>query len=209
MMSKVELARKAIHIEQNVIKESVGSQDQVWAAFGGLNRIDFPQTGEFEVTNLIVDRHRRDALLDHFMLFFSGQSRNAEEVARAKIANLDKKARNIERMVAMVDEAQTILSDSNRPLDDVGRMLHDGWQLKRELDVSVSNTELDNIYSAARSAGAIGGKLLGAGGGGFMLFYVEPERKAAVREALRGLIEVQFGIDQSGSKIVLYEPDGL
>jgi D-glycero-alpha-D-manno-heptose-7-phosphate kinase len=209
MMTKDQLAQQAIHIEQNVIKESVGSQDQIWAAFGGLNRIDFATTGEFEVTGLIVDRARRDALLSHFMLFFSGLSRNAEEVARAKIANLDKKARNVERMVAMVDEAQAILCNSNRSLDDIGGMLHEGWQLKRELDVTVSNSELDGIYTAARAAGATGGKLLGAGGGGFMLFYVDPDRQAAVREALRGLIEVQIGIDSSGSKIVLYEPDGL
>jgi D-glycero-alpha-D-manno-heptose-7-phosphate kinase len=209
MSSKMELAREAIHIEQNVIKESVGSQDQVWAAFGGLNRIDFYQSGEFAVTSLIVEPRRRKYLLDHFMLFFSGFSRYAEDVARAKIANLDKKASNIERMVALVEEAQTILGDPNRSLDDIGRMLHDGWLLKRELDVSVSNSDLDGIYDAARKAGAIGGKLLGAGGGGFMLFYVDPERQPAVRDALRGLIEVQIGIDHTGSKIVLYEPDGL
>ena len=209
MISKMELARTAIHIEQNVIKESVGSQDQVWAAFGGFNRIDFYQTGEFEVTSLIIEPHRRKELFDHLMLFFSGFARYATEIEQSKIANLDKKAANIARLVQLVGEAQTILGDEKRPLGEIGRMLHDGWLLKRELDKSVSNSDLDGIYDAARKAGAVGGKLLGAGGGGFMLFFVDPDKHQAVREALRGLIEVQIGVDQSGSKIVLYEPDGL
>lgn len=209
MSSREHLAREAIRIEQEVIAENVGSQDQIWAAYGGMNRIDFHMNGGFSVSPLIVPPERRVELLDHFMLFFTGFSRFATEMAAKKIANLDKRARNIRTMVAMVDEAQNIITDSNHDIRDVGRLLHESWMNKRELADTVSTSDIDAIYEAGLGAGALGGKLLGAGGGGFILFFVEPDKQQAVRDKLHNLIEVQFDVDYSGSKVVVYEPDGL
>ncbi len=209
MSSREFLAHEAIRIEQEVIAENVGSQDQIWAAYGGMNRIDFHMDGGFAVSPLIVSPERRGELVGHFMLFFTGLSRFASEMAANKIANLDKRAHNIRTMVAMVDEAQAIITESGRDLRDLGRLLHESWMHKRELAHTVSSPDIDAIYDAGTAAGALGGKLLGAGGGGFFLFFVEPARQQAVREALRHLIEVQFDVDYNGSKIVVYEPDGL
>lgn len=209
MTTKQFLASEAIRIEQQVIGENVGSQDQVWAAFGGMNRIDFLADDSFNVQPLVMKLERRRRLMDSFMLVFTGFSRYADQVAGKKIANLDKREAHVHRMMAMVDEAIAILQDDGRALSDIGRLLHDSWRLKRELSDVVSTPEIDAIYDAAREAGALGGKLLGAGGGGFMLFYVEPEKQAAVRERLSSLIHVAFDIDTAGSRIVVYEPDGL
>ncbi|MDO8607451.1 MAG: kinase [Phaeospirillum sp.] len=209
MATKRQLAEEAIRIEQKVIGENVGSQDQVWAAYGGLNRIDFHRDDSVDITPLIVPPERRKQLLGSLMLVFTGFSRYADKVAAKQIANLGNREAHIHKMVAMVDEAIAILATDGRPLDDLGRLLHDGWRLKRELADAVTTPEIDAIYDAARDAGAIGGKLLGAGGGGFMLFYVEPENQAKVKERLNKLIHVDFDIDNSGSKIVVYEPDGL
>lgn len=206
MKSKVQLAREALHIEQRVIKESVGSQDQIWAAYGGMNRIDFKTDGDFDVTALIIEKSRRDALLARMLLCFTGFSRYASEMAAKKIANLDKQVANIRAMVSMVDEAQAILCSPTRDLREIGKLLHESWQLKRKLSDCVTNSEIDDVYEAGISAGAVGGKLLGAGGGGFILFYVEPERREAVRERLRNLIMVNFDVDHGGSKIIVYEP---
>ena len=205
-ISKLQLAKEAIRIEQKVIKENVGSQDQIWAAYGGMNRIDFRQDGMFDVTPVIMNVNRLDEFLGSLMLFFTGLSRYADAVAQKKIANLHARQQQIFRMTEMVDACLKIFDDSSRSLDEVGRLLHESWQLKRSLADVVSTPAIDEIYQNAREAGAIGGKLLGAGGGGFILFYVPPNRQAAVREKLRGLIEVDFGIDNGGSKIVVYEP---
>lgn len=209
LTTKNYLACEAIRIEQDVIRENVGSQDQIWAAYGGLNRIDFHRDGNFEVSPLVLPAERRKALMGNLMLFFTGFSRIASEIAEKKIASLDAKAAHVKRMMGMVDEAVEILNRPDADLDDIGRMLHDGWQLKRDLTEAVSTSEIDAIYNAGIAAGALGGKLLGAGGGGFILFYASAERRESVRKALSNLIEVQIDIDTSGSKIVVYEPDGL
>jgi len=209
LSSKRQLAAEAIRIEQEVIGEHVGSQDQVWAAHGGMNRIDFMADGAIDVMPLIVPPERRRQMLGSLMLVFTGLSRYADQVAAKQIANLDKRQNHIRTMVSMVDEASAILCDPNRPLADLGRLLHESWQLKRELATAVTTQEIDDIYTAAREAGAVGGKLLGAGGGGFMLFYVEPENRAKVQERLKTLTHVTFGIDMAGSRIVVYEPEGL
>ena len=209
MATKRQLALEAIRIEQTVIAENVGSQDQIWAAYGGFNRIDFHRDDSFDVTPLIVPSERRKQLLGSMMLMFTGFSRYADKIAAKQIANLGNREAHIRKMVGMVDEAVAILADDGEPLARIGRLLHDSWRLKRELADAVTTPEIDAIYDAAMDAGAVGGKLLGAGGGGFMLFYVEPENQAKVRERLNTLIHVDFDIDNSGSKIVVYEPDGL
>jgi D-glycero-alpha-D-manno-heptose-7-phosphate kinase len=198
-----------LYIEQNVIKENVGSQDQIWAAYGGMNRIDFLRDGSFSVSRVIMPRERRAELLRHFMLFFTGFSRIADEVAVAQIANLDRKADLIGAMTSFVDEAEAILTDSGRPLHDIGALLHESWRMKRGIADRISNEHIDAIYEAGLAAGALGGKLLGAGGGGFMLFFVPPERQESVRARLKQLVHVRFDVDQSGSRIAVYEPDGL
>ncbi|BAE49877.1 kinase [Paramagnetospirillum magneticum] len=209
MSSKEELARQAIHIEQNVIAEAVGSQDQIWAAYGGLNHITFQRDDSFEVTPVIMDPRRQRKFTDNLILFFTGFSRFAAVIAEKKIANLDRKTSHLRSMVDMVDEAKSILTNKERDLDEIGRLLHESWRLKRDLADDVSTPAIDEIYESALAAGALGGKLLGAGGGGFMLFYVAKEQQDSVRKALSRLIEVQFDIDYSGSKIVVYEPKGL
>ncbi|MFA7431446.1 MAG: kinase [Rhodospirillaceae bacterium] len=209
MVTKDYLGLEAIRIEQDVIKESVGSQDQIWASHGGMNRINFRSDGSIEVMPIIISADRRRQLTDHMMLVFTGFSRYADQIASKKIANLGKKEQQIRAMLAMVDEAVDILTDNDRPITEIGTLLHDSWMLKRGLADVVTSPEIDAIYDAAREAGAIGGKLLGAGGGGFMLFFVEPHRQAAVRERLNTLIHVGIDVDTVGSRIVVYEPDGL
>lgn len=207
--SSTQLAAEAIHIEQNVIGECVGSQDQVLTALGGFNRVDFYPDGNFGVSPVVINTGRMDMLNDHLLLFFTGISRFASEVAQSKVQNLAAKAANVQRMGEMVDEGLRILSGQGNSLDDFGRLLHEGWQLKRDISSRVSNSAIDAIYEKAQACGAIGGKLLGAGGGGFILFFAAPDNHARIREALADLIHVPFRFDNSGSRIVLYQPDGL
>lgn len=207
MRSKQELAEQALYIEQHVIKEAVGSQDQVAAAYGGLNRIDFHTNGSFSVKPMIVAPERIQVFNDRLMMFFTGQSRIAATVATSKINNLAAKASHLRQMYQMVSEAQKIMQAPMGDLDDMGRMLHEAWRLKRELSEKVSNSSIDEIYQTGIHAGALGGKVLGAGGGGFVLFYVPPHQQSQVREALSKLLEVDFRFERSGSQIVHYNPD--
>lgn len=209
MVTKSELGREAIRIEQDVLKESVGCQDQIWAAYGGLNKIDFFPDGRFEVTPVIVPPERRRELRQSMMLFFTGFSRYASDFAKDQLDNLKRRAAQLTAMRAMVDHAVDILRDERAPIRELGKLLDESWRLKRELADSVSTGEIDAIYEAGRAAGAVGGKLLGAGGGGFILFIVEPDQREAVRERLQHLIHVSFDFDTEGSKIVLYQPNGL
>lgn len=208
LVSKEELGTLAIHIEQDVIGEHVGSQDQISAAYGGFNRIEFRRDGSIEVRPMILPAERLARFQKHLMLVFTGFSRIAAEVARAKIANLEKRAEEIRRMTKMVDEGVGILA-SEHSLSDFGALLHEAWTHKRKLADTVTTVEIDRIYASAREAGAIGGKLLGAGGGGFMLLFVPPERQDAVRASLPKFVHVPFEFDMSGSRIVLYQPTGL
>jgi D-glycero-alpha-D-manno-heptose-7-phosphate kinase len=208
-LSKEELARDALHVEQRLIGENVGSQDQVAAAFGGLNRVEFRRSGEFDVTPVVLERKRMEHFQSHLMLCFTGLSRIASEVARSTIDNLEDRASELVTMRGMVEDALRILQDPGRPLADFGALMHEGWRLKRALSDRVSTPAIDRFYETARDAGATGGKLLGAGGGGFLLLFVAPERQASVRAALQDLIHVPFGFDEGGSRVVLYQPNGL
>jgi len=209
MVAKEDLAREAIRIEQCVLHEKVGCQDQLWAAYGGFNRIDFRQDGSFDVKPIILKPQRREELLRSTMLFFTGFSRFASDFAGEQLKNIGSRGTQLQTLRSMVDVALEILIDERRPILELGQLLHESWQLKRELADSVSNQRIDEIYEAGRAAGAAGGKLLGAGGGGFMMFLVNPEKREAVQERLRNLIQVAVGIDSEGSKIVLYQPNGF
>jgi D-glycero-alpha-D-manno-heptose-7-phosphate kinase len=208
-ISKEQLSKDALHIEQNVIGEAVGSQDQIAAAYGGFNRIEFKRSGNFSVSPVILKKQRQKDFQKHLMLCFTGISRIAAEVAKSKIANLNKRETELKAMQGMVDEATQILQSPTRPIEEFGDLLHESWQHKRALSDKVATPEVDQIYEAARDAGAIGGKVLGAGGGGFMLFFVRPEHQNRVRERLSKLIHVPFGFDESGSRVMLYQPNGL
>lgn len=209
MVSHETLARDAIHIEQNLIGEHVGSQDQVSAAYGGFNRINFHRDDTFDVLPVILPIHRRYELHDHLMLCFTGLSRIADEIAKSKIDNFKNKETELNYIREMVDEATTILSDSRVSIDEFGKLLDLSWKYKRSLSDRVSTPEIDHIYDEALRAGAIGGKILGAGGGGFMLLFAKPEKHVAIRERLKGLVHVSFNFDNTGSRVALYQPNGL
>lgn len=208
-VSKEQLARDAIHVEQNVIGEHVGSQDQIAAAYGGLNRIEFKPSGNFSVEPMIASGERLKELRSHLMLCFTGFSRLADQVAQAKIANFGQREAEMNRIRQMVSEAVQILHNPRTPIDEFGHLLHEAWVCKRKLSDKVSTAAIDDIYAAALDAGATGGKILGAGGGGFLLLFVKPELQAGVRERLKHLVHVPFNFDESGSRVVLYQPNGL
>jgi len=203
------LAKEAIRIEQEIIRESVGSQDQVWASYGGTNLIRFNTDGRFDVIPVIMTPQRSQELQSHLLLFFTGLSRTADAIEARKIENLPARRSQLSCMQKMAAEAVAILQHQLRPITEIGGLLAESWRLKKELADCVTTRSIDDMYTAARDAGAIGGKLLGAGGGGFMLLFAEPHTHPRIREALRGLIEVSFDIGSPGSRIVLYEPRGL
>jgi D-glycero-alpha-D-manno-heptose-7-phosphate kinase len=209
MSNRDQLAKAAIHIEQDLLQENVGSQDQIIAAYGGLNYVQFRQDGTFDVTPVIVPLERKAELNSHLMLCFTGFSRFASDIAKSQLANMAAKEKQLMRMQQMVEEGLEIFANSSVPISAFGKLLHEAWQAKRSLSNMVTTPEIDGIYEAARDAGAIGGKLLGAGGGGFMLLFAKPEYHAAIRERLKTLIHVPFEFEESGSRVVLYQPNGL
>ena len=207
--SKEELAKSAIHIEQQIINETVGSQDQISAAFGGFNRIEFMRNGTFQVSPIILAEDRLHKLQSHLMLFFTGFSRISSEVARSQIANLKSCEVELKRMGAMVDNAIQVLQNTNSPIGEFGELLHQSWLCKRSLSDKVSTPAIDTMYEEAMDAGATGGKILGAGGGGFLLLFVKPKLQSQVRERLKHLVHVPFKFEDSGSRVVLYQPTGM
>lgn len=209
MVTKRDLCQQAIRIERDVLEECVGYQDQIWAAYGGINRIDFRQDGTFSITPIILSEERRSEVVDSIMLFFTGFSRFASNIAKEQIDNIDKSQNERHQVRAMVDEASALLQDGSFSVREFGSLLHECWNLKKAFGNNVTTQDIDEIYEAAITAGAYGGKLLGAGGGGFMAFVVDPARRQAVREALSRLVSVEIGVDNDGSKIVVYEPNGL
>ena len=205
--TKMKLALDAIHVEQNMIKENVGSQDQVSAAFGGFNRITFYPNDEISVDPVTVSQKRLAELEAHLMLFYTGVSRFASEIAADQIQNTCHKKDELQTIYRMVDEAIAILSNG-ADIKDIGKLLHESWQLKKNLSCKISNCHIDDIYKAGRRAGAIGGKLTGAGGGGFILFFADPENQPKIKNALRDLLHVPFKFENLGSQIIFYQPNG-
>jgi D-glycero-alpha-D-manno-heptose-7-phosphate kinase len=208
-VSKEGLAAEAIHIEQCVLREPVGSQDQVSAAFGGFNRIAFRPDGTFDVAPVVVPRERQQALEQHLMLFFTGISRFSADVAKTKVGNIQHRGTELMTIYDMVDRGLEMLRNPTVSLDEFGRLLHEAWEVKKRLSDKVSSDHIDGIYETARNAGAIGGKVLGAGGGGFIALFVPPADQPRVRQALAELVHVPFGFETGGSRIVLYQPNGL
>jgi D-glycero-alpha-D-manno-heptose-7-phosphate kinase len=207
MRDKHALTADAIHVEQELLHEAVGAQDQASAAHGGFNRINFHTDGSLEVKRILTSQTRLAELGQNLALYFTGFSRIASEIAQEQLNVTPHKKKELDMMLQLVDEAETIVTSPGRSLDEFGRLLHESWKIKRTLTQKITTSSIDEIYEAGLSAGALGGKLLGAGGGGFMLFYVPPERREALRMRLKKLLCVPFGFSNRGSQVVLYEPE--
>ncbi len=204
MPTKERLARESIHVEQELLGETVGSQDQVLAAYGGLRHILFSADG-FVARPLTITRERAQELNDHLMLFYTGVKRTASEVAQTYNSWSNLRVRQLHVMRDFVEQGLAILN-SRDDLTAFGRLLAEAWKVKRSLSTRVSNGFVDGLYDAALAAGALGGKLTGAGGGGFLLLFVPPDRQAAVRDGLHNLIHVPFRFEGGGSQIIFFEP---
>ena len=206
MPSKHQLAMESIHLEQEILKETVGSQDQVSAAYGGFNHVTFLPNGEISVRPITIERQRLSDLNAHLMLFYTGIERTASDVADSYVNNFDDKKRQMRMLKDLVEESISILT-SGQDLKYFGELLHEAWQAKRSLSAKVSNSEIDGLYGDAVSAGALGGKLTGAGGGGFLLLFAPPEKQDAIKEKLNHLLHVPFKFDFAGSQIIFYDPE--
>jgi len=203
-----ELAKEAIHIEQNLINECVGSQDQISAAYGGFNEIEFYRDGTFSVEPLLINSERKQSLNDHLMLFFTGISRFSSDVSESQVANISNCLSQLNELHDMTREGSSILT-SSVSLDEFGLLLDKSWAIKKTLSSMISNSSIDEMYQMAKNAGAIGGKILGAGGGGFVLFFVKPQDQNKVKNALKKFTFVPFSFENTGSKIVVLQPNGF
>lgn len=205
---KKKLANQAIYLERELCKEAGGWQDQIAASYGGLNRIDFGADG-YQVSPIVISPKRKRELNDSLVMFFTGFTRFSSEIQKknSESMNLDREI-ILNHMLDLVDEAQEILTDSNRLLDDFGHLLNETWELKRKTGKAVSTSEIDELYLKGIRAGAIGGKLLGAGGGGFLIFYVHPEKRDNLIKQMKNLMYIPFKFEDSGSRIIHYSPEG-
>lgn len=207
MPSKRQLAMESIYIEQEVLKETVGSQDQILGAYGGFNHITFPQGGgEISVRPMTLPQELIEDLNDHLMLFYTGITRTASDIAAAYVQDIESRERQLRYIKDMVNEGISILCNG-QDITRFGKLLDEAWQAKRGLGPMISNTYVDEIYDQAMEAGAVGGKLLGAGGGGFMLIFAPPSKQPKVRERLNTLIQVPFKFEFSGSQIIFYDQE--
>ena len=206
MTTPDQLAREAIHVERDLCRDNVGSQDQVTAAHGGFNYVRFLPGDIVTVHPITISPERLDLFQKHLMLFFTGFARVASSIAAEQIQNIPKKETELHALQALVEEGMEILREG-RDLREFGKIMNEGWQLKRTLSSKISNDGIDALYQKALDNGAIGGKLCGAGGGGFLLLFVEPGKQASVREALRDYLHVPFSFDWLGSRIIFYQPN--
>lgn len=204
---KKKLADESIYIERVLCNEVGGWQDQIAAAFGGFNRINFSKDG-YEVKPIIISSERKKQLNDNLLMFFTGFTRFSSEVQRTNCeTSMEEKKAKLDKMYKMVDKAEKILTDENLNLDDFGRLLDESWQLKKKTGKAVSTDEIDKLYEKGIEAGALGGKLLGAGGGGFLVFYVQPEKKNHVLKAMKDLLYIPFNFENEGASIIHYTPE--
>lgn len=200
-VSKNKLANDAIYIEQKKIKESVGSQDQVIAAHGGFNKISFDKNGHISVNPVKISKNRLKNLHDHLLLFFTGFQRYAPKIASQQIKNTPSKYTELKTMMDITNKAHELLI-SKKPLKGFGKLLHESWMIKKSLASKISNPSIDEIYSQGLSAGALGGKILGAGGGGFILFFIDPSLKTKLRSRLKKILHIPFDFESYGSQII-------
>lgn len=203
---KRKLADEAIYLERVLCEEAGGWQDQIAAAFGGLNRINF-HAGGYEVLPIIISPERKKRLNQNLMMFFTGFTRFSSEMQKVNNVTAKDKTAQLLEMLALVDDAEKVLVDNKSDLDDFGRLLDHTWKLKRQTGSKISTNSIDELYEKGINAGALGGKLLGAGGGGFLVFYVTPDKQAAVREAMKDLLYVPFEFENGGTRVIHYTPE--
>ena len=206
MLNKHELAQQSIFIEQQILKESVGSQDQVAASYGGLNHITFHRSGEISVVPVTISNDRRQELEQHTMLFYTGIGRTSSDITKSFTENFDNKKQQLDKMSSLVTETISILN-SNESISSIGELLLDAWKMKRKLSTSISNQFIDNLMDKALEAGAIGGKITGAGGGGFLLIFAAPEKHDNIRMALSDFLHVPIKFEFNGSQIIFASND--
>lgn len=202
MKSKRQLAVESIHVEQDLLNESVGSQDQVLAAYGGFNKVTFLPNDEFTVMPVTIPMSRLNELDSHLMLFYTGIKRTASNIASSYDFKSNK--RQLRIMGELVEEGVSILN-GHHDLVEFGELLHEAWQLKRGLSAKISNNEIDTLYEKAIAAGAVGGKITGAGGGGFMLLFAPPDKQKQLKEALSMMLHIPFRFEFSGSRIIFLD----
>ena len=200
------MADEAIRLERVLCQEAGGWQDQIAAAYGGFNRINFSVDG-FEVVPLHISEDRKKQLNQNLMLFFTGFTRFSSDVQKVNNVSAEEKTAQLKQMLALVDDAQRILTDDSTDLDDFGRLLNHTWKLMRQTGAAISTGMIDRLYEQAMAAGALGGKLLGAGGGGFLVFYVQPECQESVRQAMQDLLYIPFAFESDGTKILRCVPE--
>ena len=204
---KKKLADEAIHLERILCNEAGGWQDQIAASFGGFNRINFDSDG-YEVLPLIISPERKEKLNNNLLMFFTGFTRFSSDVQKANnVSGTEDKRLKLKKMYDLVNDAETVLTDKSKDLDDFGRLLDVTWRLKKGTGSAISTGSIDELYEKGLSAGALGGKLLGAGGGGFLVFYVQPEKQSAVRDAMKDLMYIPFKFENGGTRVIHYSPE--
>ena len=207
---KRKLANEAIYLERELCQESGGWQDQIAASYGGFNRINFNTDGTYDVLPVIISPDRKQALNDNLMMFFTGFTRFSSDIQKANSGTKetkDEKEKRLLEMLTLVDKAEHILTDKTADLDDFGRLLDHTWRLKKQTGSAVSTDNIDKLYEKGIKAGALGGKLLGAGGGGFLIFYVQPEYQKNVKEAMKDLMYIPFKFEDGGTRVIHYTPE--
>lgn len=204
---KKKLANEAIYLERELCQEAGGWQDQIAASYGGMNRIEFNKDGTYDVRPIIIHPERKQQLNDNLLMFFTGFTRFSSDMQKANATGYAEKIKQLQQMYSLVDDAEKVLEDKHSDLDDFGRLLDTTWRLKRQTGGAITTNSIDALYEKGIAAGALGGKLLGAGGGGFLVFYVQPEKKEAVMEAMKDLLYVPFRFEDGGTQVVHYAPE--
>ena len=205
---KKKLADEAIYLERVLCAEAGGWQDQIAAAYGGLNRINF-SNNNYEVCPIIISPQRKQELNNNLLMYFTGFTRFSSEIQKANQVTAVHKISQLKEMLSLVDEAERVLVDSSVDLNEFGRLLDHTWRLKRQTGSKVSTDDIDCLYKKAIQAGALGGKLLGAGGGGFLLFYVQPDKQENLKKAMEGLMRVPFTFENGGTRVIHYTPESF
>lgn len=203
---KKKLADEAIYLERVLCDEAGGWQDQIAAAYGGFNRINFDENG-YEVLPVIISPERKQQLNINLMMFFTGFTRFSAEIQNVNSSDRKSKRKQLQEMFSLVDDAESILTDQNADLDDFGRLLDHTWKLKRQTGSAISTDSIDMLYEKGIKAGALGGKLLGAGGGGFLIFYVQPQYRDSVHKAMENLMHIPFEFETGGTRVIHYTPE--
>ena len=204
---KKKLADEAIYLERELCKEAGGWQDQIAAAFGGMNRIEFNKDGTYDVRPIIIHPDRKKQLNNNLLMFFTGFTRLSSEMQKVNAIGYAEKIKQLQQMYSLVDDAEAVLEDKHSDIDDFGRLLDKTWRLKRQTGRAITTNGIDALYEKGITAGALGGKLLGAGGGGFLVFYVQPEKRESVMQAMKDLLYVPFCFEDSGTQVVHYTPE--